>query len=528
MQATGLNHVVTRLLRSVRHADEAEYPDGELLDRFVKTRDEHAFQVLMRRHGPMVLGVCRRLLRNQADAEDAFQATFLVLVRKAGSISPRALVGNWLYGVAYKAALKALAMNRTRLVKEREALARKGQPANDAAQLHELLDAELSALPDVFRTPIVLCELEGRTIKEAAEHLGWPPGTVASRLARGRRRLAERLTRLGYAVPAAGLTALLAESVAAASIPSGLQAATVHAALSAVGSEAAAANLVSAKAALITEQTMQALLLQKLKALTVATALTTALCLAAGLLLSSAHGQQAAENNVQAAAPAPAGANQANPDSKKTTMPKADARKLIETLDWALTEVDAGRSIISVSDHIKPPGPGTIGLFENRTGIVLVTTPGGSAAAGLAMRGLHVAKDAKITLDGKAVQLDDLKTSSLRVRLRLREGGAVVAGIEAMSPRPPVFSYVLKAVDAKRRTITAALAENQLELNDVPVSANAKIQRLRIEPALSLGSLTLADLEPGMVLALELTAGDDGQLRVTSILATRQKPAAPR
>jgi len=534
MQTSGLNDVVQRLRRGFRHADGAHCADGELLERFVKTRDEAAFQALMERHGAMVLGVCRRVLRNQADADDAFQATFLVLVRKASAIVPRSLVGNWLYGVAYKAALKALAMNRTRRVKEREALARQDQaPGTSADELQEVLDAELSALPDVFRTPIVMCELEGRTVKEAAERLGWPPGTVASRLSRGRRRLAARLARLGYAVPVAGLTALLSEAVNASSLPATLQASTLHAALVAAGGQASAPGLVSAKAALLTEQIMKALLLQKLKSLTAGIALVAALCVSVGLLLPSAQGQappNVPEAGAEPNTPLPAKGGSAKAAAPKTAAPKADSRKLIEALDWALTEVDAARSVISVSDHIRAPGPGTIGVINGRTDIVLVTTPAGSAAAGLALRGLRVAKDAKITLDGKAAQLDDLKGSGsigryLVAKLRLQEGGAVVAGIEATSPRPPIFSYVLKAVDAKRRTITASLAEKQLELNDLPVSADAKIQQLRVEPAAWLRNLTLADLEPGMFLALELTARDDGQLTVTSILASKPKPA---
>src|SRR5262249_39553350 len=146
---------------------------------------------------PMVLGVCRRVLRNEADAEDAFQATFLVLVKKAASIRPRGMVGNWLYGVAHTTALKARAMRTRRLAKEREAAARPKPEAAAGAweQLHGLLDQELKALPDKYRAAIVLCDLEGKSVKEAAQQLGCPPGTIGSRLARGRRLLSRRLAR---------------------------------------------------------------------------------------------------------------------------------------------------------------------------------------------------------------------------------------------------------------------------------------------------------------------------------------------
>ena len=132
----------------------AECPDAELLERFIARHDERAVEQLVRRHGPMVLGVCRRVLRNESDAEDAFQATFVVFVLKAASIQPRAKVGNWLYGVAHKTALKARAMNQTRRVKERDAgmAPRRNGPDERLASLLEILDGELSALPEKERT----------------------------------------------------------------------------------------------------------------------------------------------------------------------------------------------------------------------------------------------------------------------------------------------------------------------------------------------------------------------------------------
>src|SRR5262245_60033514 len=123
MAATRLGIALDHLRRSLDRHDEAGATDGEMLECFITHRDEAAFKTLLRRHGPMVLGVCRRVLGNHADAEDAFQATFLVLVRKAASIRPRDMVGNWLYGVAHTTALKARAMNSRRLAKEREAAA---------------------------------------------------------------------------------------------------------------------------------------------------------------------------------------------------------------------------------------------------------------------------------------------------------------------------------------------------------------------------------------------------------------------
>src|SRR5262249_30222743 len=159
--------------------DEACSTDADLLEGFITRRDEASFEALLRRHGPMVLGVCRRVLRNEDDAEDAFQATFLVLLRKAASILPRAMVGNWLYGVAHTTALKARALNTTRLAKEREAAAR-AKPEGTTEPREQLLvrlDQELNVLPAIYRAAIVLCDLEGKSIQEAAQHLGCPPGT---------------------------------------------------------------------------------------------------------------------------------------------------------------------------------------------------------------------------------------------------------------------------------------------------------------------------------------------------------------
>lgn len=175
-----------------------ECSDGELLDRYLRARDADAFAALLERHGPMVLGVCRRVLGHEADAEDAFQATFLVLVRKAATISPRNMVGNWLYGVAHRTALKARAMNALRRQKEQATAQTVAAGAPEAAvEDVRVLEQALHALPDKYRAPLLLCALEGKTLREAALHLGWPQGTVACRIARGREMLSRRLVRQG-------------------------------------------------------------------------------------------------------------------------------------------------------------------------------------------------------------------------------------------------------------------------------------------------------------------------------------------
>src|SRR5260370_41873179 len=159
MVSRSMHGVIQHLRKAVLVRDGAGLTDGQLLTLFIERRDEAAFEALVRRHGPMVLGVCRRLLRNPHDAEDAFQATFLVLVRKAASVLPREMVANWLYGVARQTSLKARAMAAKRKMRERQVtvMAEPETVSQDQwSDLQPLLDQELSCLPDKYRVAIVL------------------------------------------------------------------------------------------------------------------------------------------------------------------------------------------------------------------------------------------------------------------------------------------------------------------------------------------------------------------------------------
>ncbi len=170
--------------------------DGELLERFVRQHEEAAFAALVQRHGPMVLSVCQRVLRHSQDADDAFQATFLVLAQKAHRLRRPGLLANWLYGVAYRTALHARQHAARRSEREREAAKRivlSDDPERKRLALRRVLDEELHRLPEKYRAPLVLCYLEGKTNKEAARLLGWPSGSMAHRLARGRDLLRKRL-----------------------------------------------------------------------------------------------------------------------------------------------------------------------------------------------------------------------------------------------------------------------------------------------------------------------------------------------
>src|SRR5713226_8552398 len=166
---TQISKVIQHLRSTLLVRDGADLTDGELLECFVSRKETAALEALVRRHGPMVWGVCRRILRNHHDAEDAFQATFLVLVRKAASVVPREMVANWLYGVARTTALRANAVAAKRRLRERQV---RNMPEPEAVQsdlwehLQPLLDQGLSRLPAKYRVAIVLCDLEGKSHKE--------------------------------------------------------------------------------------------------------------------------------------------------------------------------------------------------------------------------------------------------------------------------------------------------------------------------------------------------------------------------
>jgi RNA polymerase sigma factor (sigma-70 family) len=198
MAATQLRKVVRQLRGVLARQDIAGLTEADLWERYVHERDEAAFETLVRRHGPMVLGVCRRILRNEQDAEDAFQATFLVLVRRAASLQSPSRIANWLHGVAYRTALEARSAAARRRAREATVRVRTVMPEDPWAELWPVLDQELGRLAEKYRAAVVLCDLEGKTRRETARQLGWAEGTVASRLARGRSILAKRLARRGF------------------------------------------------------------------------------------------------------------------------------------------------------------------------------------------------------------------------------------------------------------------------------------------------------------------------------------------
>jgi RNA polymerase sigma factor (sigma-70 family) len=223
--------ILPQLCRLIGSQPGRDSSDGDLLQRFLGQCDGEAFAALVRRHGATVLGVCRRVLRNAHDAEDAFQATFLVLAQKARSITRGQSLGSWLYGVAYRVALRARADAARRRRHERQAAViaenrtectarQAGSLPHDGAgawdEVRPVLDEEVNRLPDKYRRPVVLCYFEGKTYQEAARLLGWPAGTASVRLARARELLRQRLALRGLALSSCALATGLAAEVASA------------------------------------------------------------------------------------------------------------------------------------------------------------------------------------------------------------------------------------------------------------------------------------------------------------------------
>jgi RNA polymerase sigma factor (sigma-70 family) len=279
--ATGQPNPLLSYIRRLATPPAAQVSDRELLQRFAAQHDETAFAALVQRHGPMVLNVGRRILHNGADAEDVFQATFLVLLRKAASLHWKESVGSWLYEVAYRLALKAKTADARRRLHEVQA----PQPSSgdlpaelNWRELQTLLDEELHRLPASYRVPLILCYLEGATRDEAAQRLGWSLSTLKRRLERGRELLRLRLVRRGLTVSAALFAPMLMQNTAQAMLPASLARATVRTALQ-LQAGRALAELASAQVVALVEGGLKIMFMTNLK---IATAMLVTVSLFAG------------------------------------------------------------------------------------------------------------------------------------------------------------------------------------------------------------------------------------------------------
>jgi RNA polymerase sigma factor (sigma-70 family) len=366
---------VIQHLRAAALLHEGDGPtDSQLLESFLSRREGAAFEALLRRHGPLVLGVCRRVLRNAQDAEDAFQATFLVLVRKAGSLQSRELLANWLYGVAYRTAMKARAMNAKRREKERRAgELQRPEPTDDDTQEELLarLDYEISRLQEKYRVPVVLCELEGKSRKEVARLLGIPEGTLSWRLAQAKKLLARRLSLYGIVA----VSTLLAEGAASACLPAALRVSTVKTVLS--------AGTIPAQILALTEGVMKAMLLTKLKV----TACFAALMLMAGVGATGLTYRAAAQDSKQGTGYRAALASRLQADELEALRLEIEAlrKSLQATRERVKTLEDEVRGLKGQRGMMK--GEGMMGMgMGGMGGMMGMGGPPGMRGAGQEMR----------------------------------------------------------------------------------------------------------------------------------------------
>lgn len=265
---TGQVNTVLGFIRNLSEADATrKLPDRELVRQFASRRDDAAFRALVRRHGAMVFRLCSRVLQSNQDAEDVFQATFLVLAKKAGAVQRRDSIGSWLYGVAFRLATKMKTAAARRRTKEARAEAKHQQDvlaAISAREAQDMLDQELARLPDKYRAPLILCCVEGLARDEAAHQLAWPLRAVKNRLEQARLLLRARLARRGLTLSGALLLSVLCEQVGKAALSGGLIRSTVKAATT-VAAGGAATSIVSPKVAALTEGALQAMCVTNLK-----------------------------------------------------------------------------------------------------------------------------------------------------------------------------------------------------------------------------------------------------------------------
>jgi RNA polymerase sigma factor (sigma-70 family) len=475
MANAALGGVVWHLRQAAFRSDAVTRSDGELLDRFRTDRDEAAFAALVRRHGPMVFGVCRRTLRNEADAEDAFQATFLVLARQAHVVSPAGRVGHWLYGVAHNTARKARTTNRRRLARERRAgqERRADHQRDDRFEMREVLDIELRRLPEPFRVAVIACDLEGESLQEAARRLGCPVGTVASRLARARQMLRRNLARRGLAV-----AALLAPGFATAAVPSRLAMLTTRAAIGAIP--------IAKPVLALTQGVIRAMFLAKVK-------FAVAAVVAAGVLVAGIGPGSILVGAGQDKPVKPPAVEQ------KPEMPVKPGADPIKPGDKPTKpEKPAG------ADVKKPAGfAGRVKSVDAAKGSITLTATKGDQSVD---RTFTVASDAAVRIDGHEAKLADVKAGlHANVKIADDKTTAIAIGCEG-----PTLVGEVKEVAADRKSLKVVVM--------VPTDkADKKSPKKAEETSVNVGDdvrvavegnkkATLADLKTGASVQVQISA----------------------
>jgi RNA polymerase sigma factor (sigma-70 family) len=406
MASERLTLVLDRIRNVIGLRDKLATPDASLLARFVAERDEAAFSEIVRRHGPMVLGVCRRVLSDEHEAEDAFQATFLVLVRRAASIGRRELLANWLFGVAQRVALKARGQAATRSTPcEIPDMPSPEQEPQAWEVLAPYLDEELGRLPERYRRPVVLCYLQSKTLEEAAVELGWSRGSVKGRLERARELLRSRFARRGVALPAAGLTAFLTTQTASA-VPIEMMLRTVQGGpLFATGP---AAGTISASAIALANKVLKNMVLDYVRKQLMAVGLVAVL-VGAGAWSALAAGGPKVPAPKPAAAPQPEKARARLGYKERATIKAADVTHLAISPD--------GKCVATASIG-RGPLDREVTLFEAETGKPRATLK--SEKPCLFFEGFEFSSDGALLLvlrgdnQAKNIELWDVASATLK------------------------------------------------------------------------------------------------------------------
>ncbi len=481
-----LNGVVRHLRRAALVRDGGGMTEGHLLECFVTRRDEAAFEALVRRHGPMVLGVCRRVLRNTHDADDAFQATFLVLVRKATSIGQRELVGNWLYGTAYRAALEVKAAKRR--VKERQVSAMPEPVAVDEADvwrdLRLVLDQELNRLPEKYRVPVVLCDLEGRTRRDVARQLGIPEGTLSGQLTTARRMLAKRLGRHGLTLAVGSLAAMLSQNAASACVPVPLVVSTIKAASLFAAGQAATVGLASANVAAITEGVLKAMLMTNLKVTATVLLVIGGAVMSGGAMMHHSLADTRADRPAVAAEQprTPQAEDRLEPPDREAQQPRGQP-KGEATVSGTLQGVDVAKNTVTVTTSNRQTGK-TDKTFE-------------------------LAKDVVVLRDGKPSKVSDLKQGG-RITVKLSPDQKTAVSI---SETGKTMVAPLKSIDPEKSSITLTVTtggRNAPEKKDVTheLAKDGKVTLEGKEVKLA----DLKDVRPGSTIRLTFSVDDEKKL----------------
>ncbi|MCI0461711.1 MAG: RNA polymerase sigma factor [Gemmataceae bacterium] len=484
--SSGTLAVVVQHLRRLTEPRRPEPTDRALLERFVQRHDESAFGLLVQRHGPMVLGVCRRLLRHEQDAEDAFQATFLTLARKAASVRWHDSIANWLHGVARRLALKQRGRAARRRALEQQLT--HARPTSSASaltwdELQPLLDEELERLPARYREPLVLCYLEGLTRDEAAGRLGWTTGAVKGALERGRELLRQRLGRRGVALSAA---------LGACSLGGGATVAAVAPALAGIVTTAAGrllagqavAGLVRVNVLTLREGGLPAMFLTKLKTLTV-------LFLALGVL---GVGGAALTHQALADRPALAQADPAPAGQRRDDKPVPKEKQAEKPAPREKEKGDEKRR-----DGERPAATGILKALDVARGTLTLTIlrDGGRQDE----QTYRLAKDVQVILATREPgKLNDLRVGMTISLTLARESRQVVLIRVGRQPRAPVIAAEIQSVDsAKKRLTVAVRTEAGMREQTFELAGDVRVQLGRAENA------KLADLAKGMRVVLTLT-----------------------